>query len=247
MATIKKQGKGYKISVSHGYDINGKQLRAHMTWVPPAGTTARQLEKELQRQAVLFEEQVRHSITHDENIKLVDFTALFLKEYAYPTLKAKTAYGYEQRMAVLNQALGHIKLKDLKPGHIIACYANLQEKGMRKRVMAAPKIDFAAWMRERKTNMAALARSTGLSVWTFKQLRGGNTITQESAQKVAAALGVQYDHFFTTQRDMTPLKPGTIHDFHRVLSAVLGRAIKWGYIKEAATSRVDLPLSLIHI
>lgn len=34
MATIKKQGKGYKITVSHGYDINGKQLREHMTWAP---------------------------------------------------------------------------------------------------------------------------------------------------------------------------------------------------------------------
>lgn len=31
MATIKKQGKGYKITVSTGYDINGKQLRKHMT------------------------------------------------------------------------------------------------------------------------------------------------------------------------------------------------------------------------
>ena len=241
MATIKKQGKGYKITVSHGYDINGKQLREHMTWVPPAAMTEKQLEKELQRQAVLFEDQVKHSITHDGNIKLVDFTTLFFKEYAYPTLKAKTAFGYEQRMAVLNQALGHIKLKDLKPGHIAACYANLQEEGMRKKVLAAPKIDFAAWMKEQGTNMAALARATGLSVWTFKQLRDGEAIAQENAQKVAAALDVQYDRFFAPQRDMTPLKPGTIHSFHRVLSAVLYRAVKWGYIKENPASRADLP------
>lgn len=93
MATIKKQGKGYKITVSHGYDINGKQLREHMTWTPPSGMTAKQLEKELSRQATLFEEQVKHSTTHDGNIRLVDFTTIFLKEYAYPTLKAKTALG----------------------------------------------------------------------------------------------------------------------------------------------------------
>lgn len=241
MATIKKQGKGYKITVSHGYDINGKQLREHMTWVPPEGLTAKQLEKELRRQAVLFEDQVKHSTTHDGNIKLVDFTAIFLKEYAYPTLKAKTAFGYEQRMAVINQALGHIKLKDLKPGHIAAFYANLQEAGMRNRVMATPKIDFAAWMKEQGTNMAALSRSTGLSIWTFKQLREGKPIAKKSGDAVAVALGVPYDSLFTATKDMTPLKPGTIHTFHRVLSAVLFRAVKWGYIKDNPASRADLP------
>ena len=34
MATIKKQGRGYKITVSNGYDIHGKQIRHHMTWIP---------------------------------------------------------------------------------------------------------------------------------------------------------------------------------------------------------------------
>lgn len=31
MATIKKRGGSYKITVSMGYDINGKQIREHMT------------------------------------------------------------------------------------------------------------------------------------------------------------------------------------------------------------------------
>ena len=70
MATIKKQGKGYKITVSHGYDINGKQLREHMTWAPEPGMTKRQIEKELNRQATLFEERVKCTTTHDGNIRL---------------------------------------------------------------------------------------------------------------------------------------------------------------------------------
>ena len=241
MATIKKQGKGYKITVSHGYDINGKQLREHMTWVPPAGMTEKQLEKELQRQAVLFEDQVKHSATHDGNIKLVDFTALFLKDYAYPTLKVRNAYGYEERMARVNQALGHIKLKDLKPGHLAAFYANLQEEGMRCQRRARCKVDFKAWMKERHTTMAALSRDTGVSIWSFKQMRDGNVIDQASAERIASALGEKYDQLFELQRDMTPLKPGTIHTYHRILSAVLYRAVKWGYIKSNPASCMDLP------
>lgn len=55
MATVVKRGKSYKITVSCGYDINGKQIRKHKTWNPPAGMTERQIQKELERQKVLFE------------------------------------------------------------------------------------------------------------------------------------------------------------------------------------------------
>lgn len=59
MATVKKQGTGYKITVSMGYDIHGKQIRQHMTWTPSPGMTPKQVEKELKRQEVLFEESCK--------------------------------------------------------------------------------------------------------------------------------------------------------------------------------------------
>lgn len=241
MASIKKQGKGYKITVSKGYDINGKQLREYMTWVPPAGMTPKQAEKEVKRQAVLFEEQVQCNTTHDGNMRLVDFTELFLKDYAYPTLKVRTAFGYEEKMQRVNQGLGHIKLKDLKPGHIASFYANLQEEGMRCQRLARYKGDFAAWMKEKRTTMAALARDTGLSIWTFKQLKAGSNIALASAERFAQFQGVPFADLFTPVRDMTPLRPGTIHTYHRTLSAVLYRAVKWGYIKSNPASCMDLP------
>lgn len=58
MATIKQRGDSYKITVSCGYDLNGKQIRRHLTWTPEPGMTARQIKKELDRQAVLFEEKM---------------------------------------------------------------------------------------------------------------------------------------------------------------------------------------------
>lgn len=158
MATIEKRGESYRIIVSNGYDINGKQIREKMTWTPEPGMTKRQIEKALSREATLFEERVRHQLTQNGNIRLVDFTEIFLEQYARPNLKKKTAFSYEQTMKVINQALGHIKLKDLKPGHIASFYANLQEEGMRNRCKAMPKVDFAAWMKERKTCKAELSR-----------------------------------------------------------------------------------------
>jgi len=240
MATIKKQGRGYKITASRGYDINGKQLREHMTWAPEPGMTARQIEKELNRQAVLFEEQVAQQITHDGNIRLADFTDIFFQDYE-ANLKTKTDYTYHLIMKSVNQALGHIKLKELKPGHIAAFYANLQEEGMRTREVATPKIDFAKWMKKHRTCVAELSRETGISRWAFNQMKVHKHITKESAVAIAAFMKMDLDKVFTFTRDMRPLKPKTIHTYHQILSSVLSHAVKWGYIRENPASRVDLP------
>lgn len=241
MATVTRRGNSYKITVSCGYDLNGKQIRQHMTWTPEPGMTKKQIEKELQRQQVLFEEQVKHAANHDGNIRLKDFSDKFLKEYAYQNLKAKTAFGYEKRMDEINQALGHIKLKDLKPGHIASFYSNLQEEGMRSKELASIKIDFSKWLKENNMTMAAMAKKTGLSLWVFKKLKNGQNIAKNCAVSIAEVMEVEFNQLFTIIKDMTPLAAGTIHSYHRVLSAVLFRAVKWGYIKSNPASCADLP------
>lgn len=59
MATIQKRNGSYIIRVSCGYDANGKQVRQSKTWTPSPNMTKRQIEKELNRQATLFEEAVK--------------------------------------------------------------------------------------------------------------------------------------------------------------------------------------------
>ena len=56
MATIKKRGDSYSIRVSCGYNSKGKQMIQSMTWKPEEGMTTKQIEKEVNRQAVMFEE-----------------------------------------------------------------------------------------------------------------------------------------------------------------------------------------------
>lgn len=72
MATIQKRGTSYKITASSGYDLSGKQIRHMMTWSPPDGMTKKQIQKEVNRQAVLFEEKVRTGQVLDGNIKFAD-------------------------------------------------------------------------------------------------------------------------------------------------------------------------------
>ena len=59
MATIRKRGNAYQIRVSCGTDMQGKKIIESMTWKPEANMTARQIEKELNKIAVHFEENVK--------------------------------------------------------------------------------------------------------------------------------------------------------------------------------------------
>lgn len=54
MASIEKRGNSFRIKVSCGYRADGKQVFQRMTWTPDEKMTAKQIEKEVQRQAVLF-------------------------------------------------------------------------------------------------------------------------------------------------------------------------------------------------
>lgn len=119
MASITKRKDSYFIAVSCGYDQNGRQIRRTMTYKPEPNMTEKQIQKEVQRQAVLFEEQVRNGqVSTDGRLKLADFVPVYLE-----TAKQRLSpYVYERYTHILDlgiiPALGHLKLRDIRPLHI---------------------------------------------------------------------------------------------------------------------------------
>lgn len=133
MATARKKGRGYELRVFCGYDMNGKKIEKSKTWIPPQGMTPKQLTKELKRQKVLFEEEIKTGINPDDNMKLHAFSDRWLKEYAEIQLAPKTVIRYKDYLKNINQAMGHMKLRDIKAFHLNKFYRNLEEEGMNKR------------------------------------------------------------------------------------------------------------------
>ncbi|MCR5142504.1 MAG: site-specific integrase [Ruminococcus sp.] len=112
MANIEKRGNSYRIKVSCGYDAKGKQVTQRMTWAPEPGMTKRQIEKELQRQTVLFEEACLQG-NMVATIKFEDFAKQWFKEYAEMRLKESTLQGYHSMESRIYKAIGHIRLDKL--------------------------------------------------------------------------------------------------------------------------------------
>lgn len=132
MASIQKRGSSYRIRVYDYSAIDGKQHIRSMTWTPEPGMTVRQIEKELNRQAILFEEKVKHGTAPDSNMKFASFCELWFKDYAEPALKARTVGEYRKMTKRVYTALGHLPLGKIKPTHIIDFEQQLMQTGVRE-------------------------------------------------------------------------------------------------------------------
>lgn len=242
MATVEKRGKSYRITVAAGIDLNGKQIRHRFVWTPDEKLTPRQVEKELNRQVVRFEEQVKTGSTAlDGNVRFVDFAERYMKDYGRLSLKPTTLSNYERNLVRINQAIGHIRLKDLTPMHIQAFYRNLQEEGIRQHTTATATPALAEWIARQPISKSAFAKKAGITHQTVSQALKGNTINQVSAEKIAAATGLEVKELFTINADTTPLAPATIHSYHRTISSILERAVKWKCIPSNPAERAELP------
>lgn len=130
---MKKDGTcSYCIRVSNGYDRQGRQVMVNRTFTPPPGLTGKKLEKELQRQADAFEQEVHSGISLDASMKLDDLIERWFTEYADRQLKPKTATEYRKLVPRVSAALGHMKVNQIRPAHLMAFYANLSEDGVRQ-------------------------------------------------------------------------------------------------------------------
>ena len=129
MATITKRGDTYRIRVSCGYDVNEKQVVKSMTYKPDPTKSENWNKKEVNRQAVLFEEQCKQgqSITA---AKFEIFARNWFKDYAELKLKRLTLCSY-QRMAKRAYAnLGHIRIDRISPLDIQRYVGSLVADGL---------------------------------------------------------------------------------------------------------------------
>lgn len=247
MATVEKRGKGYRITVADGIDMNGKQIRHRFVWTPDEAMTPRQVEKELNRQIVRFEEQIKTgSVVKDGNIRFADFAKRYMTDYGELNLKLTTLSNYKRNLVRINQAIGHIRLKELTVLHIQAFYRNLQEQGVRQRVTATMTPALKEWMEQQHISQYALSKKAGITHQTVSQALKDSPIHEESAAKIAIAAGQEVKALFTVTRDTAPLAPATIRSYHRTISSILDKAVKWQIIPHNPAENAELPSNAGH-
>lgn len=133
MAAIEKRGESsYRLTVSCGYDKNGKKVVKRKT-IDLSHVKPNKQQEEANKQWILFKDEIEKGLFLDtDKITFEDFIEKWLKNYAETELAPKTLHRYKELLdSRIIPALGHIKLNKLQPTHLTEFYNNLREDGIR--------------------------------------------------------------------------------------------------------------------
>ena len=240
MATIEKRNNAYRITVCCGYDINGKQIRRRMTYTPDEKMTAKQIEKEVQRQAVLFEEQCNNGQVMNGNIKFADFANDWFK-HKKNDLRPKTYARYLSMLPRINAAIGHMRLDRIQPTHLLTFYENLAEGGIRADTKYKSLVDLKQYIADNNLSKAAFARKCGLQATSLSGVVNGGNCNIGTAEKISKGLDIPLQKAFEPINTGKPLAAKTVLHHHRLISSMLSTAVEWGILFSNPCDRTKPP------
>lgn len=251
MATIEKitgkRGDSYRITVSGGFDTQGRRIRHRMNFKPSPGMTARQTEKAVQRAAADFERSVEQGYTLDNRQTFAQYAAYALELKERAGIRSTTLDRYWELLERINAAIGHIKLADLRPQHLNAFYKNLSEPGLRSGGgSAVARIDLEKYLKAHRLTRAAIAGKAGISAATVGTAVKGDPIRAEKAQAIAQAMGKRTEELFVMERNAAPLSDKTVLEHHRLISSILALAEKELLIPYNTAAKATPPRSCRH-
>ena len=132
----------YQIRVFRGNAPDGTQLKPYtMTYKPREGMTEKQIAKELNKTATLFEEQCRKGFVATEHKTFAEYADYVIEVKEKNGLKHTTVLSYRAALKRINDiscnGFGYMKLSDIRPEHLNRFYMTLAKKGMNKQTGGA--------------------------------------------------------------------------------------------------------------
>lgn len=121
----------YRIVVSNGRDAQYRQIRHIKTFTPPPSWGEKRAEKEAQKVAVQFEEEVRQGFQLDNRQTFTQYAEYYIDLRERNGLKHNTVLIYRHMMRKVEPHIGNMKLSDIRPQHLNNMYKHLSNDGMR--------------------------------------------------------------------------------------------------------------------
>ena len=233
----------YRLTVSEGLDWKGRQIRRRTTWKPPReGMTKKQMEKEAMAAAFKFEESLKAGYEIDKTYKFHEYAEYVLDLKQRHNLSPTTVERYRSMLPRINDAIGHIKLGQLRPQHLNDLYKDLSENGVcNKGAVATAKKVLAKKVKAIKEPKYKIAEAAGISQTTLNAILKGDSVRVENAKGLAEALGFTLSELFVVSDQKKQLSPKTILEHHRLISMIMAQAEKEMLVPYNVASKATPP------
>lgn len=131
MASVRKRGNSYQITVSNGFDINNVPIRETITYKPDPTLTPLKQKKALEKFVIEFEEKVKNgTCLKGDKVTFKDFVDLWERDYAKTNIQATTLEGYKNQLNLrILPEIGTYKLNKINPLMLQTFYNKLSDQG----------------------------------------------------------------------------------------------------------------------
>lgn len=236
MAQISKRGNSYSIRCYCGETSDGKRIIKNMTWKPDEGMTPKQIEKELERQAMCFEEMCARGIVLDTNMTFEKYVNDVWIKRAQTSIKPTTFRRYMGMLGRIIPALGHYKISKIQPVHLYAFYDDMREEKC-ENTRCTP--NEKALELSRTETRPEIAKNVGISITTIDVIRAGKNVSYETALKFSDYFALPVNKLF--DREDIYLSDRTILHHHRLISTIMQAAVYDEVIAANPCSRTKAP------
>jgi len=251
MANIRKiagvTGLAYKITVTAGRDLSGKQIRHYKTYTPPEGYSEKRAEKAAQAAAAQFELEIRQGYQLDNRQTFAEYAQYVIDLKEANGAKHNTVRSYRDFMRRIVPAIGSYKLCDIRPQHLNAFYKQLQAPNSRLGgAKAIGKGNLPEKLNKAHMTRESLAEAAHTSPTTITLACRGETISYQKAADIAAVLQAKPQALFTVIKDSKPLSNKTVLEYHRFIHTVLEQAEKEMLVPYNAAAKATPPKVMRH-
>ncbi len=225
-----------------GRNNEGKQVRHYKTFIPPEGMNERRAEKEAEKVALKFEEELRLGFQSDSRITFKEYADYFMQTRRKTGLKRSTYEHYEALLTRINAAIGHMKLNDIRPQHLNIFYENLMEDDIRQQpATATAKPAFTEKLEKLGIIQQELSRRSQVAASTIRKARNGEEIHWDKAEALAKVLDCPAESLFDRKVNHEPLSAKTVLEHHRLIRTILGQAERELVVPYNAASKSTPP------
>lgn len=131
-----KSGKliSYSVRVHRGRGADGRQLKPWTATFEVSPTwTEKSARKKAEAFAATFEKECRAGTTSDSRLKFAEYTNYVIDLKEQRGAKHSTIARYRELTGRIYAAIGHLKLKDIRPDHLNSFYTELAKPGENNR------------------------------------------------------------------------------------------------------------------
>lgn len=229
MPSIEKRGDTYRIMVSLGYNMEGRQIRKNTTFTPPPNVTEKKAEKLATAFAYEFEKKCMGMTNFNENIRFSELCEWYFDQIAPHKLKEKTLYTNKYLMEhYVLPYIGHMKLKDITTVRIDELLNHLHKKGKASRYYIMKKPELIC-----EGSRRPIERKTGVTMGTLRTITKGGHVKKSTAEKIAGTFGKKLLDMF--EEEVRPsqkqgIESTSIARVRTATSVIFNTALKKGII-----------------